>query len=88
MTQKWLHIYTGIMTDTGSFNYSNTSSDTHIAAAELIKAGADHVTVCKKLNDTIKEAKLKLIAKIKPSKKELVDNNRSRSSILRVAEKM
>jgi len=32
--------------------------------------------------------KLKLIAKIKPSKKELVDNNRSRSSILRVAEKM
>ena len=57
------YIYTGIMTDTGSFNYSNTSSDTHIAAAELIKAGADHVTVCKKLNDTIKEAKLKLIAK-------------------------
>ena len=32
--------------------------------------------------------KLKLIAKIKPSKKELVDNNTSRSSILRVAEKM
>ena len=32
--------------------------------------------------------KLKLIAKIKPSKKEIVDNNRSRSSILRVAEKM
>lgn len=31
---------------------------------------------------------LKLIAKIKPSKKELIDNNRSRSSILRVAEKM
>ena len=31
---------------------------------------------------------LKLIAKIKTSKKELVDNNRSRSSILRVAEKM
>ena len=31
---------------------------------------------------------LKLITKIKPSKKELADNNRSRSSILRVAEKM
>ena len=30
---------------------------------------------------------LKLITKIKPSKKELADNNRSRSSILRVAEK-
>ena len=31
---------------------------------------------------------LKLITKVKPSKKELADNNRSRSSILRVAEKM
>ena len=31
---------------------------------------------------------LKLITKIKPSKKEFEDNNRSRSSILRVAEKM
>ena len=32
--------------------------------------------------------KLKLIKKIKPSNKELEDNNRSRSAILRVAEKM
>ena len=32
--------------------------------------------------------KLKLIKKIKPSKEELEDNNRSRSAILRVAEKM
>lgn len=31
---------------------------------------------------------LKLITKVKPSKKELEDNNRSRSSILRVVEKM
>lgn len=31
---------------------------------------------------------LKLITKVKPSKKELADNNRSRSSILRIAEKM
>lgn len=33
-------------------------------------------------------SELKLITKVKPSKKELEDNNRSRSSILRVAEKM
>ena len=57
------YIYTGIMTDTGSFNYSNTSPDTHRAVAELIEAGADHITVCKKINDTIGEEKLKLIAK-------------------------
>lgn|SRR5574344_403839 len=57
------YLYTGIMTDTGSFNYSNTSSDTHRAAAFLLDAGAESVVVCKKLNDTIKEAKLLLISK-------------------------
>ena len=31
---------------------------------------------------------LKIIGKYKPSKKELEENNRSRSSILRVAEKL
>ena len=57
------YIYSGIMTDTGSFNYSNTSPDTHRAVAELIEAGADHVNVCKKINDTIREEKLRLVAK-------------------------
>lgn len=57
------YIYTGIMTDTGSFNYSNTSPQTHRAAASLLEAGAQSLMVCKKLNDTIKEAKLLLISK-------------------------
>lgn len=56
-------LYTGIMTDTGSFNYSNTSSDTLRVTAELVDYGAKTVEVCKKLNDTIKESKLKLLAK-------------------------
>lgn len=56
-------LYTGMMTDTGSFNYSNTSSATHRAIAELLDVGIDSTYICKKLNDTIKEAKLKLIAK-------------------------
>ncbi len=56
-------LYAGIMTDTGSFNYSNTSSETHRVVADLIDNGAKSVEVCKKLNDTMKEAKLKLIAK-------------------------
>lgn len=34
-------IYTGISTDTGSFVYSNTSSRTHLIAAELLKIGID-----------------------------------------------
>ena len=56
-------LYTGIMTDTGSFNYSNTSSDTLRVTAQLVDYGAKTVEVCKKLNDTIKESKLKLLAK-------------------------
>jgi phosphoesterase RecJ-like protein len=34
-------IYTAIITDTGSFKYSNTSPETHIIASELLKEGAD-----------------------------------------------
>lgn len=34
-------IYTGIATDTGCFKFANTSYNTHLVAAEVIKAGAD-----------------------------------------------
>lgn len=36
-----LLLYAGIMTDTGSFRYSNTTSYTHRAAAELMRFGFD-----------------------------------------------
>jgi len=32
-------LYTGIVTDTGNFNYSNVTPNTHYIAAELLKAG-------------------------------------------------
>lgn len=35
-------IYTAIATDTGSFQYSNTTSKTHLIAAELFEVGIDH----------------------------------------------
>lgn len=34
-------LYTAVSTDTGSFMYSNTTENTHLIAAELIKSGAD-----------------------------------------------
>lgn len=34
-------IYTGIVTDTGQFQYSNTTEETHVIAAELIIAGVN-----------------------------------------------
>lgn len=35
-------IYTGMSTDTGCFRYSNVTPRTHMIAAKLIEAGADH----------------------------------------------
>lgn len=55
------YLYTGIITDTGSFNYSSTNPETLNIAAKLIETGIDFSYICRKLNHTIKEAKLKLI---------------------------
>ncbi len=38
-------IYTGIATDTGCFKFSNTTPQTHIIAAEMIKLGADFAAI-------------------------------------------
>ncbi len=58
------YIYMGIVTDTGSFNYRNTSSKTHKIAAKLLDTGIDFAYICKMVNDTMKESRLKLIAYI------------------------
>ena len=45
-------IYTGCSTDTGCFKYSNVTVRTHIIAAELIAAGADHSRINVRMFDT------------------------------------
>ncbi|MGI6045452.1 MAG: DHH family phosphoesterase [Eggerthellaceae bacterium] len=37
--------YTGLVTDTGSFQYQNTTPEAFIKASEMLKAGADNVLV-------------------------------------------
>jgi bifunctional oligoribonuclease and PAP phosphatase NrnA len=54
-------LYTGIMTDTGSFRYSSTNADTHLVAARLINAGADNADIHDKVYDNNSESRLKLI---------------------------
>lgn len=44
-------VYTGILTDTGSFRYSNTDAETHAAAAELMGFGIDHAAICTAVYD-------------------------------------
>lgn len=44
-------IYTGIITDTGAFKYSNTNADTFKVASELLSYGIDHSYICSKIFD-------------------------------------
>jgi phosphoesterase RecJ-like protein len=44
-------LYTGLMTDTGNFQYNNTNSTTHLVAADLLDQGADHVRIHEKIYD-------------------------------------
>lgn len=57
-------LYTGIVTDTGSFQYSNTTGDTHRIAADLLDLGVDHMKVTVALYQNIKRNKLDLEIKI------------------------
>lgn len=55
------YLYTGIVTDSGTFSYSSTKPSTLKVASALIETGIDFSDICRKLNYTMKEAKLKLI---------------------------
>ena len=56
------YIYTGIVTDTGSFKYSNTTSDTMQCAGELINLGVDNAYICDEALDTKTLAELRIQA--------------------------
>ena len=44
-------LYTGIMTDTGSFRFASMTADTHMVIAELIRAGASNFTIHENIYD-------------------------------------
>ncbi|MBC7425944.1 MAG: bifunctional oligoribonuclease/PAP phosphatase NrnA [Bacteroidia bacterium] len=54
-------LYTGIMTDTGSFKFSNCTAETHKIAAELISLGVDHVDIQERLFDSFTENRVRFI---------------------------
>ncbi len=54
-------LYTGIMTDTGSFRFPSTTSKTHHTIAELIEAGAENAAIYDYVNDNNTESKLRLL---------------------------
>ena len=54
-------IYTGMVTDTGSFRFSSVDKRTHEIVAKLLDLGLDHAKVHQTLFDTNKESRLKLL---------------------------
>ncbi|MGW9686837.1 DHH family phosphoesterase [Flagellimonas sp. 2504JD1-5] len=55
------NLYTGIMTDTGSFKYRSTSSRTHKVVADLIDRGADNMQIHQQVFDTNSPSRLHLL---------------------------
>src|SRR5688500_3267840 len=56
-------LYVGLVTDTGRFQYSNTTPKALHLAAELVEAGADVRKVFQEVYETVQFAKLKLLAR-------------------------
>jgi phosphoesterase RecJ-like protein len=54
-------LYTGIMTDTGSFKYSSTTAKTHSVVAHLIEQGARNTHIHQKLFDTNTYERMRLL---------------------------
>ncbi len=55
-------LYTGLVTDTGRFQYQATSPDTHRLAAELLAAGVEQYEVAKAVFETNRIGYLRLVA--------------------------
>lgn len=54
-------LYTGIMTDTGSFKYSSTTSRTHRVVADLIDKGAENMAIHNRVFDTNSPSRLHIL---------------------------
>ncbi len=54
-------LYAGILTDTGSFKYTTTTSRTHLVVADLIDKGADNTEIHNQIYDTNSPERLRLL---------------------------
>jgi phosphoesterase RecJ-like protein len=55
-------LYTGVVTDTGRFQYRNTTPEVHRITAELLAAGAPHVEITQQIYNTHPVGYLRLAA--------------------------
>ena len=67
-------LYTGIITDTGSFRFGSTTKETHLAAAHLLEAGVDPDQVYTRVYDNNTIDKMHLMGFVLVEKLKQVDN--------------
>lgn len=65
-------LYTGLMTDTGSFRYPSVTAKTHMVLSELLKTGMVPADVHSAVYDTYSYERLKLLGYLLSEKMELV----------------
>lgn len=56
----YVPVFTGIMTDTGGFEYPNTTPETFTIVSELLKKGVDRVKIHRNVYDTFSQWRLRL----------------------------
>jgi bifunctional oligoribonuclease and PAP phosphatase NrnA len=57
-------LYIGLVTDTGKFQYENTTPNSHRMAGELLERGVDVHAIFRRLYENVPFAKLKLLARV------------------------
>jgi phosphoesterase RecJ-like protein len=57
-------LYVGLVTDTGKFQYENTTPDSHRMAAELLECGVDVHSIFRRLYENVPFAKLELLGRV------------------------
>lgn len=59
-------LYTGMLTDTGSFRYTNTRDFTHKAVSELLKTGIDIAKIYRNIYENMPYQDMRLLTEILP----------------------
>ena len=70
-------LYTGILTDTGSFKYSSTTSNTHNIISDLIERGVDHSRIHDLIYDNSSIDSMRLLGYCLNEKLQVYEENNS-----------
>ncbi len=70
-------LYTGLMTDTGNFQYNNTKPHTHRVAADMMELGAEHIAIHERIYDVFSPTRSRLFGYCLYKKLEIIEDCRT-----------